>query len=240
MEPQVSEHLTTDLGFMEQLFEARLPTQEQFVKSLASTDAVQAILLLACGLLYMIYGWKAFKVMVIVNAAMLGTIIGHNFGKMLGGNMPWFGAFAGTILLAVLAWPLMRYAIGVMGCLTGAFLGQNLWHYVATTAGQEQIAEYAWAGSIMGLIALGLLAFVMMRLTIMIFTTLQGALMGTAGFLAILMKHESIQADLEEVLLTNDHLLPLIVAVPAVIGLAFQYSALSKKARKKRKSQDGD
>ncbi|MCK4277255.1 MAG: hypothetical protein KAX78_12110, partial [Phycisphaerae bacterium] len=96
------------------------------------------------------------------------------------------------------------------------------------------------AGSIMGLIALGLLALVMMRLTIMIFTALQGALMGTAGFLAILMKHESIQTDLEDMLLTNHHLLPLIVAVPALIGLAFQYSSLSKRARKKKKAQDGD
>jgi len=238
MEPQAAEQPTPDLSFMEQLFEGKLPTQEQFVHSLASTDAVQGILLVAFGLVYLVYGWKAFKVLVILNAAVLGTIAGYNFGKLLEGDMPGFAAFAGAVLFAVLAWPLMRYAVSLMGCLTGALVGYSVWNYVATAAGQEELTQYAWAGSIIGLMALGLIAFLMLQVTVMVFTSLQGAVMTVAGVLAILMKYDQIAGDLRENLASNQHLLPLMIFVPALIGLGFQYSAVAKKAKKKKKASE--
>jgi len=239
MDSQASNHAVTDIGFMQQLFSGKLPTQEQFVNSLSCTDVVQAILLMGVGVVYLIYGWKAFKALVVLNCAVLGTILGNNFGRMLGGNMPWFGAFAGAVLLGVLAWPLMKYAVTLMGCLAGALLGYTVWDYAAVASGQEALTSYAWAGVIIGVLVLGLLAFTVLRSTIIIFTSLQGGAMLTAGVLAVLMKHESLQADLTDALTGNPHLVPLLIAVPAVIGLGFQYTAVAKKAKKKKKAAEG-
>ncbi len=218
-----------------------IPTQAEYVDSLATMNVAIAVALCACGLIYLLHGWKAFKMLVIVNAALLGAFIGSQLGQALHGrNTEIFGAAAGAMLLAALAWPLMKVAVSLMGGLAGAMMGYGVWNYAAQAAGKVALAEHAWAGALIGLIGLGLLAFVIFRLVIMVFTSVQGAIMTVSGFVAILMRMETLRSDLYTNLRSNQHLLALAIAVPALIGFAFQYTALAKKAGKKKKAQEGD
>ncbi|HUT01534.1 MAG TPA: DUF4203 domain-containing protein [Phycisphaerae bacterium] len=220
-----------------------IPSQGEVLDSLiglaqSNYGAVMAMFLFACGLVYMLQGWKIFKVLVVANAAVLGAVIGAHLGGLLRGQDTWlYTGIAGGMLLAVLAGPLMKYAVSLMGGLAGSFVGYSLWHYVARTVDRPEMGQYGWVGALIGLITLGLLAFVILKAVVTIVTSIQGSLMTVSGIVALLMKHPALRESLEFPLRQNTHLIALLVGVPAVIGFAFQYSGVAKKAAKKKQSE---
>ena len=218
----------------------QVPTRQEFVNGLVGLGLFQGLLLLVFGVVYLLSGWKAFKAMVVANAAVLGALIGVALASHLENpNMRIIGAIAGALLLGVIALPLMKHGVAVMGALAGGFMGYVTWRYVAGVSGSQTLGQYAWAGALMGLVTLGLLAFMIFRQTIMIFTSVQGALMLVSGGLTILLKFSALREPLQQNLSGNIHLLPVLVAVPAVIGLAHQNASLAKKNKKKKAAQEG-
>jgi len=121
-----------------------------------------------------------------------------------------------------------------MGGLAGSFLGYSLWHYLTTILDKPTLNQHAWAGALIGLIVLGMLAFIIFQLTVIVFTCVQGAVMTVAGMLAMVLKYQPTSEGLQDHLNDNPHLLPLLIAVPALIGFAIQYTAAAKKEKKKR------
>ena len=214
-------------GFMDKLLAWQMPTQQEYVGYLSTMGSLQAALCLGCGLLYLLQGWKVFKILVVVNAAILGAIVGTRLGSMVyGQNMP---VIAGALLTGALALPLMKYAVSLMGGLAGAALGYGIWHHVANAVGAGGLAHYAWAGALVGLVTMGLLAFIILRETIIVFTTLQGAFLAVTGLLSILLSMQTFVPSVTQAISGNHYLLPLLVLVPAVIGFTFQHSAGNKK-----------
>jgi hypothetical protein len=207
-----------------------IPSQSQLVDSLLDIahhqyGAVLAMLLFACGLVYMLQGWKIFKILVVANVAVMGAVVGSYLGSMARGpntgpNTWIYTSIAGAMLLGGLAWPLMKYAVSLLGGLVGSFVGYGLWHYVANAIDNPDLLQYAWVGALVGLITLGLLAFVILKFVVMFITSLQGAVMGVGGVLALLLKYMS--DDLEGPLRENSHLMAVLIGVPAIIGFVFQ------------------
>ncbi|MFB3892468.1 MAG: hypothetical protein ACE15C_10655 [Phycisphaerae bacterium] len=217
----------------------QMPSQDEFLNHLTATMGyLQAILFLACGLVYLLYGWKVFKVLVVVNAAILGALVGAWAGGKAGGNMPIYGGIAGALLLGALSWPLMKYAVSIMGALAGSVLGYGVWNFI-TRAANSTMDKYAWVGALVGLITLGLLGFIIFRATIIAFTTLQGAIMSVSGALGILLKQEWCSSGVSNALRTNPLLLPLLFVVPAVIGFVVQQTSGGKKGGGKKPSGGG-
>ena len=217
-----------------------IPTRDEIVQKLgelAQSDYgwVMAVVLVACGLVYMLQGWKIFKILVIVNAGLLGAVVGGHVGSMLAGQNTWlYMGIAGGLLLAVLAGPLMKYAVSLMGGLAGAFLGYTLWHYVVAMVGQEDLTKYAWVGAMIGLITLGLLAFIILQAVVTLITSVQGSVMTICGLVVIVMTcAPTATTSLADSLRHNNHLVALLIAVPAIIGVAFQYSLTGGKGKKK-------
>lgn len=213
-----------------------IPSQDQIVDAMldlanSQYGAVLAMLLFACGLVYMLQGWKIFKVLVVANVAVLGAVVGSYLGSMARGQNTWmYASVAGAMLLGGLAWPLMKYAVSLLGGMVGSFVGYGLWHYVANATDRPEMLQYSWVGALVGLITLGLLAFVILRFVVMIVTSLQGAVMALGGVLAIMLKY--MAEDLEGPLRENDHLMLILIGVPAIIGFVFQ-ACWSKPPKKK-------
>lgn len=223
----------------------RLPSQAEALDALAHLADTKfglfiALVLLACGLVYLVQGWKIFKILVVANATVLGAMAGAKVGALMQGENMWlWTASLGALLFASLSWPLMKYAVSVMGGLAGSVLGYGVWYYIGQITGEQHILQYAWAGALIGLITLGLLAFVVFKLVITIFTALQGSVMTVAGLVSLLMVNDSLAAKLEPQLRGNQYLMLLLLAVPAIIGVGYQYSAYSKKNGKKPAAPSG-
>ena len=95
-----------------------LPSREQFVEFVTSMGFFQAVVQVALGAVYLLYGWKVFKALVIVNATLGGAILGSMLGaRMDGQNMQIIASVTGGAMFGIVAWPMMKYAVAVMGGL---------------------------------------------------------------------------------------------------------------------------
>src|SRR4051812_46873343 len=87
-----------------------------------SMGPVASMLMIALGIVYAMYGFSFYKYLITLNAAVVGTALGIIIGQKLGGGaLP--GAILGGFSAAAVTWPLMRWAVAVMGGLFGAVLG---------------------------------------------------------------------------------------------------------------------
>jgi len=240
--PDIQPPQAPDTDLFKRITEFQVPTQTEFVEKLYALEAVPAVVLLVFGVISLLAGWKVFKLLVIANAAYFGGLMGANLGNMIqrNGEGLWlFGMIAGGLLLAALAWPLMKYAVSIMGGLAGSFLGYGVWQMVADMTGRETLSQHAWAGALIGLITLGLLAFVIFKLVVMIFTAFEGAVLAVSGAIALLLKYEPVGSSLRDTLRDNQPLLPLLIVVPAVVGFAMQYNAAHKVTVRRQKAIEG-
>ena len=237
--PDASQLSEQGQAAIDKLTALEMPSGEQIIEYLSGVGWLPAIMLVVCGVVYLGYGWKTFKMLVIINAGFVGILVGYYIGAEFAGaeggrHMGLIGGATGGILLAAISWPLMKYAVSIMGGLAGSFLGYGLWLYLTTILNSPALARHAWVGALIGLLVLGMLAFIIFRLTVIIFTCAQGAVMAVAGLIAVALKYQPAAELLRPRLLSNPHLVPLLVAVPAVIGFTIQYTAALKKDKKKR------
>ena len=225
-------------AFLDKILSFEMPTQVDWVNWLPTLHGAVAVLVFLCGIACLVQGWKVFKSIVVVNAGIMGGYLGYLFGELVrGGNMTVLCTVAFTALFAVLAWPAMKLAVSIMGAMAGAFLGYGVWMYVAKMTHNPSMVTYSWVGGLLGFVTMGLMAFVVFKLVVTIFTSVQGSLMMVSGALAILMKIDPIHDKLQGPLMNNVHMVVMLVAVPAVIGFSFQYAAIAKKTKKKLQAQ---
>jgi len=121
------------------------------------------------------------------------------------------------MLLGVAALPLKQYAVAVCGGLVGAIVGMVLWAYC------EQPISMAWAGGLVGLVVVGMLAFILFKTTVILFTSLEGAAMFVLGSCALLMRYAPWSKDVGTSLDTKPVLLPLLVVSLAIVALFWQH-----------------
>lgn len=225
-------------GIFGYLGKLQMPSRADFVEALANLGPFQAVGLALAGIVFLIYGFKCFKAFVLIDAALLGAMIGGYLGSLgQRANLPLLMGLGGALILSVLAWFAMKYAVGVFAALAGGLLGFGLWYVVAAMLGNEGMLRHSWAGGLIGIVALGLLAFVSFRPTVMIFTSLQGAVMIVSGACSVLMANNVISS-LQAELVGNDYLLCVLVAVPAAGGFFYQFADETTKIRKKRKDTE--
>jgi hypothetical protein len=177
--------------------------------------AMAAVLVLA-GVVYLLFGIYCFKALVTLNAGAVGGMLGSWLGGGAGNSTA--GAIVGAFGAAALTWPLMKYAVAVMGGIYGLVLGAAIWRAVGLEA------SYCWAGGMIGLVFFGMLSFVLFRGSVMMYTSLQGSVMLVVGLLGMIYKYQDIAPHVTSNLSSMPFILPVCIFVPAVAGLIFQQS----------------
>ncbi len=204
----------------------------ELMKKLQALPAAIAGVLLAVGLVCLLSGCKMYRPVVIFIAALTGLVIGFQLGAVVDAEL--IVAVCLGVLLAVVAWPLMKYAVALAGGLAGAFLGANAW-----TAGMEIVYHHKtppvdahWIGALIGLMMLGLLSFLLFEISVLLFTSISGAVLAMMGTLALLLQvpafHDTIISEIR-----NPAVLPLMLLVPTAIGIVFQHHHGGLKMTKK-------
>ncbi len=189
--------------------------EQNFWDQVSRLNYAEAGLLIGGGLVYLLYGWKIFKILVMINAAMAGAWIAYWLSQRF--DIGWWLSPIGGIVLAVLVWPLMRYAVCVMGGLAGALLGA----FVARSLVLNN--SLVLAGAAIGLVALGLMAFIIFRQIVVGFTAVQGSLMTAAGVIGgIALRFPEVAQNIQKGLFDRHYMLPVMVFIPALIGFVYQ------------------
>ncbi|MEM9752990.1 MAG: hypothetical protein AAF916_06345 [Planctomycetota bacterium] len=212
-----------------------LTNTEVLIDGLSSLGMVWAVVLTTVGLLCMFNGYRWHRVATVTTALLLGLFAGYWLGKML--NAPFVVAGCLGALLFVVAFPLMKYMVAALGGLAGAFLGANLWAGVAKEMEKAAIQKAGgpvsvdalmldpgmyWVGALIGLIVCGMLAFVLWKLSIVVYTSVSGSTLAVIGVLALLLSIDGFATPIKEGLSASYLVVPLLVFVPAAIGLILQ------------------
>jgi len=215
------------------------PSRAEFVADIQTLPTLQAVGLALGGFAFMVWGFRNFKLFVVINAAAIGALIGIYVGARTGGpNMPLVLGASGAILLGALARPAVKYAVCIMGALAGGAIGFGAWSLIAATVENARMIQNPWVGGVIGILLGGMLAFVAFPVAVMAFTAFQGATMAVMGACSVLMGQGGVKAWLEPELIQSTYMLSIVIGVPALIGFGYQYSVEAARIKKKRRTSE--
>jgi len=192
-----------------------LPEQQKILQALVDSPLYFPIAILALGVVFLLFGFRTYKFVVVFNCVALGFWCGSQLGAKA--QIAMVAAIVGAVVCGTLAWPLMKYAVALCGGLVGAAVGMVLWAHF------DHPPHLAWAGGLAGLILLGMLSFLLFKTSVILFSCLQGAAMLVLGASAIIINcctpwRQAVSYDLNN----KPILMPLLVLAVALLGLIFQ------------------
>ena len=190
------------------------PGRAEMLDACRGMDGLLAAVLLVAGAGYLAAGYMLFKLLVVLNVAALGAwggwYVADGFGH------PLAGLAVGGILAGAMAWPAMRYTVALCAGLVGFAVGVAVWRSLGL------LDAYAPAGGMIGAVFLSMLSFALFKLSIITFTSVQGAAMVAAGALGLLMKYDAVAEPVRRFSDGQPVALPVALLVVAVVGLLFQ------------------
>lgn len=203
-----------------------LARPDSFTAHIANLSVVWAVVFVVVGLLCLLSGAKNYKTVTVALAFFVGLFAGYWLGKKI--DAPYVIAGCLALLLGVAAYPLMKYAVSAFGGLAGAFVGANLWvgmaHALNKGAGTQIPGDAYWIGALFGLVVCGMMAFSLFKFSCVLFTSVTGATLAMIGVLCLLLSFQPWKASVVSGLTASQIVVPLLVFVPAVIGLILQQS----------------
>lgn len=180
----------------------------------------EALTFICFGVVCLLYGWRIFKILVTLCFALIGLFGGLMLNeKLIGGNGMWLGLM-GIVTMAVLSLPLMRWGVSALGALAGGILAGSIWYAF------ELPDQYIWAGALAGLIAGGMISFIVFKFAVVLFTSFGGGALIVTAVLAVL--HTYFDPGRVKMLVFNyNWFLPLALIVPTIAGIIVQNKFIS-------------
>jgi len=190
---------------------------ESFWAYITSLNLVEAITFMSFGVVCLFYGWRVFKILVVISFALLGLFLGISVtDKIVGLNSQLWGGLVGMVLLAVLSVPLMKWAVCLLGAVAGGILSSGIWYACGLTE------RYILAGALIGMVAGGMISFIIFKVAVILFSSLGGSCLIVVGFLALLYIYPQTSERVEEIIFTKKWFLPTILMAPTLIGVVLQ------------------
>ncbi len=202
---------------------AAQPAQQDIVplkiiwEHISSLDLVEALTFISFGTVCLFYGWRIFKILVTICFGLVGLGVGVWVNNQLVvGNVVWLAMFS-VLVFAIFSIPLMRWGVTVLGAVSGGILTAGVW----LALGLPQ--EYVWAGGLVGLIAGGMISFIVFKIAVILFTSLGGSTLMTVGILAVLYGYMVDRQKLETLVFNYQWFLPAMILLPMAVGIFMQH-----------------
>ncbi len=174
----------------------------------------EAVTAIAFGAILLFHGWRIYKTLVVISFAMLGLFVGIAVGSKAGS--PIWGAVVGMLVLGFISLPLMQWAISILGAIAGGVLAAGLWYAVSLPE------NYVWAGALIGVVAGGMISFIVIKAAVVLFTSLQGAILISAGTLALLAEWSQTDAWTKDIFFAQKWFFPALLAFITAVGMYIQ------------------
>jgi len=197
--------------------------EERFVpidliwEQITSIGLLEALTFISFGAVCLFYGWRIFKVLVVINFGLLGLLLGIAVtDKIVGLNNQLVGGVIGLVLLAILSVPLMRWSVCVLGAVAGGILASGIWYACGLTE------RYILAGTLVGIVAGGMISFIVFKIAVILFSSLWGSALVVIGSLALLYLYPKTTEQVEALIFTHKWFLPVALTLPTLGGLILQ------------------
>ncbi len=181
-----------------------------------SLGLIEALTFVSFGVVCLFYGWRIFKILAVICFGLAGMFVGIWVDqRLVRAQEPIWLPTIFTLLSGFFAVPFLRWGVSVLGAGAGGVLTAGAW------LGMGLPHAYLWAGALIGLIAGGLLSFIVFKSAVMLFTSLGGSGLMMMGVLAILQRYSG-SGQLETLAHQQRWFLPVMFLVPMVIGIIMQ------------------
>ncbi|MHC4665784.1 MAG: hypothetical protein ACYS9T_07490 [Planctomycetota bacterium] len=188
-----------------------------FWEQITCLNHLEALTFVSFGAVCLLYGWRVFKILVVISFGLLGLGLGIMIGdKIVGQSSQIWAGIIGLALMAAISVPLMRWAVCILGAAAGGIFTSGIWYACGLTE------TYLWAGALIGIIAGGMISFIVFKAAVMLFSSLGGSTLIVVGLLAILHLHEQTAEQVEDLVFTDKWFLPVALLVPTAVGLIVQ------------------
>jgi len=190
---------------------------------------LQAVLALSFGMVYLLYGWRIFRILVVIAFGLMGLYLGILFGEhFLDGKTLWSGVL-GLGLLAFVSVPLMKWCVCVLGATAGGIITGGIWYAM----GLPQV--YIWAGAAVGAVAGGMISFIVLKAAVMLFTSMGGSAIVVVSALSLLHRYGAVQTPpstyIHDMVFQERWFLPAVLLLPTVIGIIAQNRLIKQSAK---------
>ena len=183
-----------------------------------SLSWLEAVLAVSFGVVYLLYGWRIFRILVVICFGLIGMYLGMGAGEMAGTKL--WGGVVGLIVFAAVSAPLMKWCVCLLGAGAGGVLTGGLWYAFNLPE------EFLWAGAAVGLVAGGMISFIVLKVAVMLFTSLGGSMITALGMLRLVDLFEKTSEPYTNHIETYVHelnwFLPVVLIVPTIIGIVAQ------------------
>ena len=194
-----------------------------FWEQITSLNIVESLTFLSFGSICLFYGWRVFKILVVISFGLLGLVLGMTIIERINGlNNQLAGGLVGMTLLAVLSVPLLRWAVCILGAFAGGILTSGIWYACNLPE------PYIWAGALTGIVAGGMLSFIIFKAAVMLFTSFLGSVLVVIGSLALLYVYPRTTAQVEYLIFNQNWFLPAALIVPTIVGVILQNQFVKK------------
>jgi hypothetical protein len=174
----------------------------------------EAVITIAFGLVLLFHGWRIYKTLVVLSFAIIGLVLGMLIGAKAGSAL--WGAVFGMLVLGVAAVPLMQWGISILGAIAGGVITAGLWY----AAGLPD--KYILAGALIGVVAGGMMSFIVIKASVVLFTSLQGALLVVIGALALLADWPQTSVKIKDIFFDQKWFFPACLVFVVAVGIYIQ------------------
>ncbi len=183
----------------------------------STLDVVEALTFISFGVVCLFYGWRIFKILVTICFGLLGLLVAiWANDQLIGGSVVWLAMIC-ILFFAILSIPFMRWGVSLLGALSGGILTAG-----ATLAFGVGDQRLLLAGGLIGLVAGGMISFIVFKIAVILFTSLGGSTLVVTGLLGVL--HQNTDPKKLEMFVSDYRwFLPVLILVPMVIGMVLQY-----------------
>lgn len=196
-----------------------LTTHEWFLKAHYGEPAI-GVLMTTVGVLCLLLGWRLYRVLVLINVAVLcGVIGGWIMGASLLGIIGWLvGGLAGSVL----AWRFPDRSSVALGGLLAAYV---CGHFLDEARASDQTILIVGSFILLTVIAFGL---VNVRHTIIVVTAFQGALLTLWGVINMAYESRRLAEQILDMATPGNVSIPFTVMAVMGIGVFLQISDSNK------------
>ncbi|MHC4167854.1 MAG: hypothetical protein ACYSWQ_12920 [Planctomycetota bacterium] len=192
-----------------------------FWEQITALEWLQALTFISFGVVCVFYGWRVFKILVVINFGLLGLAVGMKLTeKMAGTSNQLMGGLITMGVLAVLSVPLMRWAVCLLGAAAGGIFTSGIWY----ACGLPE--QYIWAGGLVGVVAGGMISFIVFKVAVILFSSLWGSGLIVTGGLALLYLNGSTSSTVQKLVFNVKWFLPVTLMAPTLIGFILQHKFL--------------
>jgi len=193
-----------------------------------SLQLSEAMIIIAFGIIYMLYGWRIFKAVVFINFALLGSFIGLFICDLCGftakSNVAMIIPFFLAAVVALFPLKFMRPAIMILASIAGGAISMLFLHMAVGKIINISSLLIILIGLGAGLCA----TFLSYRVSIMLFTSLQGSAFIVAGFLGFLKGAQWDESF--NTALTSAYMVPILCILPTMLGIICQKQLYLRKS----------